>query len=370
MTLSLRLAALPVLGLSLIVAAGGLALAAGDKPAKPPAGKPPATGKEAAAAPATYADIESAFQDKEKEARKALRAQRIDAIVAYLAKNATAKDAEPARKALVDLAEELEDWTRTVTFSDEYVKAHGDAANVVEVNLSRAQALAALGKNSEAKSGFAEIVKVLDLQKHGRLLLSVWTSYAELLIDMDDLAGAKKVWTDAKELIPQAEEPADAQIMLIELIGKEPTPFADSAKDLDGKPVALGDYKDKIVLIDFWATWCPPCREEIPGIVAAYGKYHDKGFDVVGVTLDRANQADTVRAYTTTAKMPWRQIYYADGENQVAQDYNVTGIPHTVLVGRDGKILRVGLRGNALGKTLAKLFAASAEKPAEKPAGK
>jgi thiol-disulfide isomerase/thioredoxin len=359
----LRLAAFPVLGLALLVSAGGLALAGGGKPAKPPAGKPPAAAPEAA--PASLKEIEAAFKAKETEARKALRLQRIDAIVAYVAKNGAAKDAEAARKALVDLAEELEDGARTLQFADEFAKAHADSPMKLEVKLSRAQALASLGRGAEAKPVFAEIVKEIDVARHRNLLGSLYTSYADLLIDLGDLEGAKKVWTDVKDAIPAAEEEANAQVLLIEMIGKDPTPFPESAKDLDGKPVSLADYKDKVVLIDFWATWCPPCREEMPLVVAAYEKFHDKGFDVVGVTLDRADSADKVREYTTATKMPWRQVYYPDGSNEVAKEYNVESIPHTVLVGRDGKVLRVGLRGSALDRKLSKLFAAPAT-----PAGK
>ncbi len=117
--------------------------------------------------------------------------------------------------------------------------------------------------------------------------------------------------------------------------------------DRDGKPVKLSDFRGKVMLVDFWASWCGPCRRENPHVVELYNHYHSKGFDVLGVSLDKTRE-------------PWLQAIEKDGlvwhhvsdlkgwANSAAQLYGVSSIPHTVLVGRDGKIIARNLRGEQL----------------------
>ena len=106
------------------------------------------------------------------------------------------------------------------------------------------------------------------------------------------------------------------------------------------------------MLLDFWATWYPPYREEVPNIVAVYNQYHPRGFEILGVSLDRANQLNTLRQFMGQFGMSWAQIY--DGgywKAEVAQQFGVNSIPHAILVdGTTGKILAMGddLRGSGL----------------------
>ena len=124
-------------------------------------------------------------------------------------------------------------------------------------------------------------------------------------------------------------------------------PFAVSAKDLNGRPLSLAQYKGKVVLMDFWATWCGPCVGEMPNVIAAYKKYHAQGFEIVGVSLDQSRPALT--GFIAENKMPWRQVF--DGKawgSAVPREYGVQSIPFGLLIGRDGKIAAVDVRGPAL----------------------
>ncbi len=125
------------------------------------------------------------------------------------------------------------------------------------------------------------------------------------------------------------------------------------AKTVDGKTVNFpDDYKGKVVLLDFWATWCPPCRAELPRVVAAYNKFHDKGFEIVSVSLDQPQHGPALLQFVRDNNMTWPQIY--DGgywKAAIAVQYGVEAIPCPVLVDGDtGKIIATDT--GALGRNL------------------
>lgn len=145
---------------------------------------------------------------------------------------------------------------------------------------------------------------------------------------------------------------------------KGQTPPDIMMNDPDGKPLKLSSLKGKVVLIDFWASWCAPCRAELPTVVANYKKYKDKGFDIFSVSLDQDKNA-------------WVNAIQKDGltwtnhvsdllqwQSPIKELYRIKSIPKTVLLDKEGKILDRDLRGEALTKKLDQLFA---EAPATNP---
>jgi len=137
-------------------------------------------------------------------------------------------------------------------------------------------------------------------------------------------------------------------------IGAEAPDF--TMNDPEGKPIQLSSLRGKIVLLDFWASWCMPCRQENPNIVRLYNQYQPKGFEILGVSLDRTKEK-WVKAIQDD-KLTWKHVSDLQfWQNEAARLYAITVIPQSVLIGKDGKIIAKGLRGEELEKKLAEVFA-------------
>ncbi len=124
----------------------------------------------------------------------------------------------------------------------------------------------------------------------------------------------------------------------------------------DGGTYALSQMKGKIVLIDFWASWCGPCRRSMPEVKGIYGKYKDRGFEILGVSLDKDNAAWL--AAIKADNLPWKHVSDLKfWQSEAAQTYGVTSIPHTVLVDKNGNIAARNLQGAALEQKIEELLA-------------
>ena len=130
-----------------------------------------------------------------------------------------------------------------------------------------------------------------------------------------------------------------------------------TAADTAGKPVSLKEFKGKYVLLDFWASWCPPCRAESPFLRAALNKYGKDNFAILGISLDnpRTGKEGWVKAIKDD-KLTWPQVSDLKYENEVAKLYSVNSIPQNFLVDPDGKIIATNLRGETVEQKLKELL--------------
>lgn len=169
------------------------------------------------------------------------------------------------------------------------------------------------------------------------------------------VAGVKKFSKEVRESPEAKALLAEAEKKRSIGIGKIAPDF--SAPDTAGNTVALKDFRGKYVLIDFWASWCGPCRAENPHVVAAYEKYKNKNFTILAISLDKADGKDAWLKAIRQDKLAWTHISELRHWNSaIAKQYFVRGIPQNFLIGPDGKILASNLRGAKLAATLEQIL--------------
>ncbi len=178
-------------------------------------------------------------------------------------------------------------------------------------------------------------------------------SYMFSLDQMKEISGL----LDPKYKSNERLKKVDARIQALDATSEGKT-FTDlKAKTPDGKDVALSDYagKGKYVLIDFWASWCPPCRAEMPKLIEAYKTYKGKDFEIVGISLDKENEA-WVNGIKTL-NITWPQISDLKfWDSDLAAAYGINSIPHLVLLDKEGKILARGLSADQAVDKLSELL--------------
>jgi peroxiredoxin len=159
----------------------------------------------------------------------------------------------------------------------------------------------------------------------------------------------------ADDLIASLDKKAAADKLRSTLVKGAKFPDFE-ATDLAGKPISLANFKGKVVLLDFWATWCGPCIGELPNVKQAYEKHHARGFEIIGISLD--TQESKLTSFLKKENMTWPQIFDGKGwQSALAQKYGINSIPATYLLDGEGTIIASNLRGPALEKAVAAALA-------------
>jgi thiol-disulfide isomerase/thioredoxin len=229
-----------------------------------------------------------------------------------------------------------------------------------------------LKSNQRSETELAPELKQFDslLSKHAgektdevaQILFMKATLYAQVLGNDDkarelltrlqhDFPGTKPA-NAADQMLVGMEKQAAAKKLQAGLV--QGMPFPDfNEKDLDGNPLSIANYKGKVLLLDFWATWCGPCRAELPNVLKIHQKHHANGFEIIGISLDQ-DRAKLLE-FAKQQKMTWPQYFDGLGwGNKLAGKYGIMSIPQTFLLDAQGKIIARDLRGEELENAVAK----------------
>jgi thiol-disulfide isomerase/thioredoxin len=211
-------------------------------------------------------------------------------------------------------------------------------------------------EDADAKKWLQFAAKNTPQDADERAVLALHATLAKVLAEAGEAEAARKSLDIVRKINEEAGNEVGKEVEAAGRLRVGGTPFDIEEKDIDGKPFSLSKLKGKVVLIDFWATWCPPCRAEMPNVKKVYEDFHDKGFEIVAVSLDK--EEEKLRAYIKENQIPWTQISDFNGwENKTVQQFCVRGIPFMLVLDRKGVIRYRNVRGEEFRNAVAKLIA-------------
>jgi thiol-disulfide isomerase/thioredoxin len=252
------------------------------------------------------------------------------------------------------------EYDEAITYLDKMLKLKLENNDYASAVLLKTVALMNTDKLQEAlKEIDSALDKFKDKQDNKEMLFQLKLTKAQILRELERFDEDKKFLEEMLKTAGEKEKPLiEEYIRNIDLIGKPPKDFTE--KSLTDSDFSLAANKGKWILIDFWATWCGPCKVEMPNLKKLYAKYKDNNFVILGISLD--NKKEELESYIKKEEIPWQQYFDGNGwKSKLAVLYEVKSIPYTVLIEPNGNIYRVGLRGKSLDKTLKKVLAKEKE---------
>ncbi len=252
-----------------------------------------------------------------------------------------------------------------------YIADNPEAADIAEARERLVYSLVSINDYAGAIGLLEDRYNDLPADKAGLDLSVAFGEIVAPLIQMYRLDGRKQ---DGIEFIAKVREDFKAHEMnktineaLDEFSGMFNAPGVGESLEIsftsmDGRKIDLAEFKGRVVLVDFWATWCVPCLKTMPGLKEIYAQYKDQGFEIIGISLD--DDEDKLKSYLEKEGIAWPQYYDGKGwENELATKYGIESIPATFLIGKDGLVAGNDLPEAALKAKIAELLTVQDKAP-------
>lgn len=276
-------------------------------------------------------------------------------VAEYVTAHPDADDVEQAAVWMFETASAHGLEAEVTGIAEQFLKRRDlDQTSISQAQQALCLGLARTGKPGEAVAVFDAYLRGVRFQSPFRALDLAGSLSALARFD-GDLAGSREILERVSSAYPlnqQIGEIVEGRIARQGLIGQPAPRFGTS--DLEGKPVDVADYANRVVLVDFWGTTCAPCLAEFPNLKQIYKDFHEKGFDIVGISFD--DSPALVEAYRARAKLPWRMAMNESPEGPVSSRYKVRTIPALFLIDRKGNVANVDIRGHDLRSAVEKLL--------------